>query len=121
MAKNFESLKLFNPTMNTIRLFGIETEYGIAREDCETADPVVESMELVRAYLDGHFARRWDYRGEHPHEDQRGFRVAELAQDKEEELFAEQDAHRPFSFHGVRQFPDPNAHGRSLGNEESRV
>ncbi|MBA3966869.1 MAG: hypothetical protein H0X47_14085, partial [Nitrospirales bacterium] len=47
--------------MNPIRLFGIETEYGIAREDCETADPVVESMELVRAYLDGHFARRWDY------------------------------------------------------------
>jgi len=45
--------------MNPIRLFGIETEYGIAREDCETADPVVESMELVRAYLDGHFTRRW--------------------------------------------------------------
>jgi proteasome accessory factor A len=88
--------------MNSIRLFGIETEYGIAREDCETADPVVESMELVRAYLDGHFTRRWDYRGEHPHEDQRGFRVAELAQDKEEDLFAEQDAHRPFSFHEMK-------------------
>ena len=69
--------------MNPIRLFGIETEYGIAREDCETADPVVESMELVRAYLDGQFTRRWDYRGEHPHEDQRGFRVTELAQDKD--------------------------------------
>lgn len=88
--------------MNPVRLFGIETEYGIAREDCETADPVVESMELVRAYLDGHFTRRWDYRGEHPHEDQRGFRVAELAQDKEEDLFAEQDAHRPFSFHEMK-------------------
>ena len=88
--------------MNSIRLFGIETEYGIAREDCETADPVVESMELVRAYLDGHFTRRWDYRGEHPHEDQRGFRVTELAQDKEEDLFAEQDAHRPFSFREMK-------------------
>jgi Pup amidohydrolase len=88
--------------MNPVRLFGIETEYGIAREDSETADPVVESMELVRAYLDGHFTRRWDYRGEHPHEDQRGFRVAELAQDKEEDLFAEQDAHRPFSFHEMK-------------------
>ncbi len=88
--------------MNPIRLFGIETEYGIAREDVETADPVVESMELVRAYLDGHFTRRWDYRGEHPHEDQRGFRVTELAQDKEEDLFAEQDAHRPFSFHDMK-------------------
>ncbi len=88
--------------MNPIRLFGIETEYGIAREDVETADPVVESMELVRAYLDGHFTRRWDYGGEHPHEDQRGFRVTELAQDKEEDLFAEQDAHRPFSFHDMK-------------------
>jgi proteasome accessory factor A len=88
--------------MNPVRLFGIETEYGIAREDCETADPVVESMELVRAYLDGHFTSRWDYLGEHPHEDQRGFRVAELAQDKEEDLFAEQDAHRPFSFHEMK-------------------
>jgi proteasome accessory factor A len=88
--------------MNSIRLFGIETEYGIAREDSETADPVEESMELVRAYLDGHFTRRWDYRGEHPHEDQRGFRVTELAQDKEEDLFAEQDAHRPFSFHEMK-------------------
>ena len=88
--------------MNPIRLFGIETEYGIAREDIESADPVVESMELVRAYLDGHFTRRWDYRGEHPHEDQRGFRVTELAQDKEEDLFAEQDAHRPFSFHEMK-------------------
>ena len=66
------------------------------------ADPVVESMELVRAYLDGHFIRRWDYASEHPHEDQRGFRVAELAQDKEEDLFAEQDAHRPFSFHEMK-------------------
>ena len=88
--------------MNPVRLFGIETEYGIAREDCDTADPVVESMELVRAYLDGHFTPRWDYRGEHPHEDQRGFRVAELAQDKEEDLFAEQDARRPFSFHEMK-------------------
>ena len=88
--------------MNAIRLFGIETECGIAREDSESADPVVESMELVRAYLDEHFVRRWDYRGEHPHEDQRGFRVAELAQDKEEDLFAEQDAHRPFSFHEMK-------------------
>jgi len=102
MEKNIGCLKLSKSSNNPIRLFGIETEYGIAREDCETADPVVESMELVRAYLDGHFTRRWDYRGEHPHDDQRGFRVTELAQDKEEDLFAEQDAHRPFSFHEMK-------------------
>ena len=34
---------------NVTRLFGIETEYGIGRDDLDTMDPVVESMELVRA------------------------------------------------------------------------
>ena len=32
-----------------MRLFGIETEYGIARRDRDENDPVVKSMELVRA------------------------------------------------------------------------
>ena len=41
-----------------IRLFGIETEYGIAREDQDAVDPVVESMELVRAHLTASFERR---------------------------------------------------------------
>jgi proteasome accessory factor A len=67
-----------------IRLFGIETEYGIARDDLDTMDPVVESMELVRAHLTRPFERRWDYASEDPHEDARGFRVSGLAQDKEE-------------------------------------
>ncbi|MEW6245270.1 MAG: proteasome accessory factor PafA2 family protein [Nitrospirota bacterium] len=83
-------------------LFGIETEYGITRGDLETVDPVVESMELVRAYLTGSFERTWDYSGEDPHEDARGFRVARLQQDKEEDEFAERDAHRPFSFHDMK-------------------
>ncbi len=87
---------------HSIRLVGLETEYGIAREDLPTADPVIESMELVRAYLDSPFVRQWDYRGEHPHEDQRGFRVQELAQDREETEFAKQDAHRPFSFFDMK-------------------
>ena len=85
-----------------MRLFGIETEYGIARHDRDESDPVVESMELVRAYLMGPFERRWDYGGEDPHEDARGFRVSGLAQDKEEDLFARLDAHRPFSFHEMK-------------------
>lgn len=88
--------------MTPLRLFGIETEYGIAREDRQSADPVVESMELVRAYLKGRFTRRWDYQRENPHEDQRGFRVTELAQDREEALFTEHDAHRPFSFYEMK-------------------
>lgn len=83
-------------------LFGIETEYGITREDLNDVDPVVESMELVRAHLTASFERRWDYAGEDPHEDARGFRVSGLAQDKEEDEFARRDAHRPFSFHDMK-------------------
>jgi len=85
-----------------IRLFGIETEYGITRTDLEQVDPVVESMELVRAHLTASFERRWDYAGEDPHEDARGFRVPGLQQDKEEDEFAKVDAHRPFSFHEMK-------------------
>jgi proteasome accessory factor A len=85
-----------------MRLFGIETEYGITREDVPEMDPVVESMELVRAYLVASFERRWDYAGEDPHEDARGFRASGLQQDREEDEFAKLDAQRPFSFHEMK-------------------
>lgn len=85
-----------------MRLFGIETEYGITRDDVDEVDPVVESMELVRAHLEASFERRWDYTGEDPHEDARGFRVSGLQQDREEDEFAKRDAHRPFSFHEMK-------------------
>lgn len=85
-----------------MRLFGLETEYGITREDLDHVDPVVESMELVRAHLTASFERRWDYAGEDPHEDARGFRVSGLAQDREEDDFAKLDAHRPVSFHDMK-------------------
>ncbi|OQW62845.1 MAG: peptidase [Nitrospira sp. ST-bin5] len=85
-----------------MRLYGIETEYGITREDLDEVDPVVESMELVRAHLTASFERRWDYGGEDPHDDARGFRVSGLQQDKEEDDFAKIDAHRPFSFHEMK-------------------
>jgi proteasome accessory factor A len=85
-----------------MRLFGIETEYGITREDLEVVDPVEESMALVRAHLTESFERTWDYAGEDPHEDARGFRVKGLQQDREEDDFAKQDAHRPFSFHEMK-------------------
>lgn len=85
-----------------MRLFGIETEYGITRDDVPEMDPVVESMELVRAHLVASFERRWDYAGEDPHEDARGFRVSGLQQDREEDEFAQRDAHRPFSFHDMK-------------------
>jgi proteasome accessory factor PafA2 len=85
-----------------MRLFGIETEYGITRDDVPEMDPVVESMELVRAHLVASFERRWDYGAEDPHEDARGFRVPGLQQDREEDEFAKLDAHRPFSFHDMK-------------------
>ncbi len=88
--------------MNPLRLFGIETEYGITREDQQDVDPVVESMELVRAHLVGEFEQQWDYRGEDPHEDQRGFRVSGLQQDKEEDEYVKQDAYRALSFHEMK-------------------
>ena len=85
-----------------MRLFGLETEYGITREDLASVDPVVESMELVRAHLAATFERTWDYSGEDPREDARGFRAAHLQQDREEDEFAKLDAHRPFSFHEMK-------------------
>jgi|CXWL01.1.fsa_nt_gi proteasome accessory factor A len=85
-----------------MRLFGIETEYGITREDLPEMDSVVESMELVRAHLTSTFERTWDYRAEDPHQDERGFRVSGLEQDQEEDEFVKQDAHRPFSFHEMK-------------------
>lgn len=85
-----------------MRLFGLETEYGIAREDVAAMDPVVESMELVRAHLASAFRPIWDYGGEDPHADVRGFRVGSLQQDQEEEAFARQDARRPFSFQEMK-------------------
>jgi proteasome accessory factor A len=85
-----------------MRLFGLETEYGIAREDLDAMDPVIESMELVRAHLTSAFERTWDYGSEDPHEDARGFRAPRLHQDREEDEFAKRDAHRPFSFHEMK-------------------
>lgn len=85
-----------------MRLFGLETEYGITREDLESVDPVDESMELVRAHLTAAFERTWDYGGEDPREDARGFRAERLEQDREEAEFAKRDAHRPFSFHEMK-------------------
>ena len=85
-----------------MRLFGLETEYGIAREDLDAMDPVVESMQVVRAHLTSAFERTWDYGAEDPHEDARGFRASHLQQDREEDEFAKRDAHRPFSFHEMK-------------------
>ncbi|MFZ5863131.1 MAG: proteasome accessory factor PafA2 family protein [Nitrospirota bacterium] len=77
---------------------GIETEYGVTRDGVGEVDHVVESMELVRAYLDRPFRRQWNYRGENPHRDARGFSVDRLEQDAEEDEFVAREASRKFSF-----------------------
>jgi len=83
------------------QLFGIETEYGIIREDVDESDPVVESMELVRCHKRP-FRADWDYSAEDPMQDARGFRVKTLQQEQEELDFEKLDRHRPFSFHEMK-------------------
>ena len=62
------------------RLFGLETEYGIQIDGVGgDTDVVVESMELIRAYLREDFVARWDYDLENPRMDIRGFEVDEVS------------------------------------------
>lgn len=67
-------------------LFGLETEYGIAVEGKGAADLVAESRAVVRAYP-GTSAGPWNYQGEDPRNDVRGFHVDRLAQDPNDALF----------------------------------
>lgn len=60
------------------RLFGIETEYGITLENAEQIDPVKESIELIKNYRRAPFLPVWDYDGEDPFRDERGFRAKHL-------------------------------------------
>lgn len=77
-------------------LFGIETEYGIAVEGKSAHDLMQESVELVRAYAGPHVADRWNYRGEDPRRDMRGFTVDHLSHDPDDAQFDAPGA-RPMS------------------------
>ncbi|MHB8483835.1 MAG: proteasome accessory factor PafA2 family protein, partial [Nitrospiria bacterium] len=70
--------------------------------DLDESDPVIESMELVRACLTKPFRQEWDYSMEDPRQDARGFRADQLAQDEEEKAFEKSDRNRPFSFHEMK-------------------
>jgi proteasome accessory factor PafA2 len=61
-------------------LFGLDTEYGIAVEGKGAGDLMAESRALVRAYPGPH-AGPWNYRGEDPRNDMRGFHVDRLSED----------------------------------------
>lgn len=59
------------------RLLGLETEYGLYVEGKEASALVEEAREVVRAYP-GKAVGCWDYQGEDPRCDMRGFRAAAL-------------------------------------------
>ena len=84
------------------RVFGIETEYGIAVDGQENVDVVAESIEIVRSYTEYGASMKWDYDLEDPHKDARGFRVRELLQDTDEAAFFEIDKARPLSFEEIK-------------------
>lgn len=67
-----------------MRLFGLETEYGLFVEGKEVTDLVQEAMQVVRAYP-GKWCGGWDYRLEDPRRDARGFRVSHLATNPEDD------------------------------------
>lgn len=68
------------------RLYGIETEYGIAVEGRGAGDLIQESIALVRAY-DGPHVTGWNYRGEDPRRDMRGFTVERLSTNPDDAQF----------------------------------
>ncbi len=78
--------------------FGLETEYGITREQPGEIDVVAEAIAVVRSTRAPAVRDRWDYRREDPHQDARGFRVTELQQDADEASYFAQDARRSLTF-----------------------
>jgi proteasome accessory factor A len=73
------------------RLLGIETEYGITIEGEENIDPVRQSIELIKSYRREDFRPMWDYSGEDPFRDARGFRAKTLQEHPDEKKHQEAD------------------------------
>ncbi|MFC4555336.1 depupylase/deamidase Dop [Georgenia faecalis] len=61
--------------MSVRRPMGIETEYGVLRPGDPRANPVALSTAVVAAYAATTTTARWDYEGEDPLADARGFRL----------------------------------------------
>src|SRR5258708_14099526 len=68
------------------RLYGIETEYGIVVEGLTASDWIAESIAVVRSHA-GKAATGWNYRGEDPRRDMRGFTVAHLSTNPDDARF----------------------------------
>ena len=77
------------------RLFGIETEYGIVVEGLGANDWIAESIAVVRSHR-GLAAGGWNYRGEDPRRDMRGFTVQHLSTNPDDAQFDAPTA-RPMS------------------------
>ena len=74
------------------RIFGIETEYGIFVEGAGAQDLVTETIGVVRSCPDP-WVTGWNYRGEDPRRDLRGFTVSHLATNPDDAQF--DDPSRP--------------------------
>ena len=61
--------------MSVHRVMGIETEYGLIDPGNPRANPVQMSTRIVRSYAAGVPHAPWDYAGEDPLSDARGYRV----------------------------------------------
>lgn len=68
------------------RLFGIETEYGIVVEGLGANDWISESIAVVRSHA-GPAVSGWNYRGEDPRRDMRGFTVHHLSTNPDDAQF----------------------------------
>jgi Pup amidohydrolase len=68
------------------RLYGIETEYGIVVDGLGANDWINESIALVRCHA-GRMAGGWNYRGEDPRRDMRGFTVQQLSTNPDDAQF----------------------------------
>ena len=68
------------------RLFGIETEYGIVVDGLGANDWINESIALVRTHS-ARMVGSWNYRGEDPRRDMRGFTVQQLSTNPDDAQF----------------------------------
>jgi len=68
------------------KVFGIETEYGIAAAGAPDFNPVLSSSLLISTYAGSLRRIRWDYEQESPLRDARGFEPVPLREGSDEDL-----------------------------------
>ncbi len=72
--------------MSIPKVFGTETEYGIAGIGAADFNPVLTSSLLISAYAGSLRRIRWDYEQESPLRDARGFETVQMREPPEEDL-----------------------------------